>query len=467
MRTVARSRAGRALLMLWFAEIALIVLSLQLAIWLRFSIEEAQVYTAFTSAMSVQARALAFALFITGAMAAFGLYEMRSRHSRLDLLLRLVLAFAFGAIALLVLYYVIPRIYTGRGVLAMAMATAFVLVLALRLLLQRVFEGEQFKRRVLVVGAGRNAHLINQRMRRRSDRRSFAIIGYVPVGEQSVEVDARELVPGDEPLHALAQRLNVHEIVVAPDERRGALPMEEMLACAQRGVRVTDISSFFEREAGMVKLHVADPSWLVFSGGFDHSLLRRLSKRFFDLVAASVLLLLAWPAMLLVALAVWLESGAPVLYRQVRVGENGRSFELVKFRSMRTDAERDGVARWASRDDGRSTRVGRFIRSTRLDELPQLFNVLRGDMSFVGPRPERPQFVDVLNREIRYYGIRHSVKPGLTGWAQLRYPYGASVQDAEEKLKFDLFYVKNQGLLFDMMILLQTVEVVVFRRGAR
>lgn len=214
-------------------------------------------------------------------------------------------------------------------------------------------------------------------------------------------------------------------------------------------------------------LNVADPSWLVFSGGFDHSLARRLSKRIFDVTAALTLLLVAWPVMLLVALAIRLESGSPVLYRQTRVGENGHCFELVKFRSMRPDAEGDGVARWASKDDDRSTRLGRFIRTTRLDELPQLFNVLGGDMSFVGPRPERPQFVDMLSREIRYYGVRHCVKPGLTGWAQLRYPYGASVRDAEEKLTFDLYYVKNQRLVFDLMILLQTVEVVLFRKGAR
>lgn len=210
-----------------------------------------------------------------------------------------------------------------------------------------------------------------------------------------------------------------------------------------------------------------DPSWLVFSGGFDYSTPRRLSKRFFDLIAASVLLLMAWPVMLLVALAVRLESEGPILYSQTRVGQRGQNFTLTKFRSMRADAEKDGVARWASKDDDRSTRVGKFIRLTRLDELPQLFAVLRGDMSFVGPRPERPHFVNLLSDEIRYYGVRHCVKPGLTGWAQLRYPYGASVQDAEEKLKFDLFYVKNHGLVFDLMILLQTVEVVMFGRGAR
>jgi exopolysaccharide biosynthesis polyprenyl glycosylphosphotransferase len=210
-----------------------------------------------------------------------------------------------------------------------------------------------------------------------------------------------------------------------------------------------------------------DPSWLVFSGGFDYSTPRRLSKRFFDLVAASILLLLAWPVMLMVALAVRLESEGPILYSQTRVGQRGQNFTLTKFRSMRVDAEKDGVAVWASKDDDRSTRVGKFIRLTRLDELPQLFAVLRGDMSFVGPRPERPHFVNLLSDEIRYYGVRHCVKPGLTGWAQLRYPYGASVQDAEEKLKFDLFYVKNHGLVFDLMILLQTVEVVMFGRGAR
>ncbi len=294
------------------------------------------------------------------------------------------------------------------------------------------------------------------------------MLGFVPVPGQPVLVSEDLLVrPGEEGLAELVERMQIDELVIAPDERRGGLPMEEMLLCVQRGVSVVDLSSFFEREAGMVQLNVVDPSWLVFSGGFDYSTPRRLSKRFFDLAAALALLLIAWPLMLLVALAVWVESGGPIFYSQTRVGERGRHFTLTKFRSMRVDAEKDGVAIWASKDDDRSTRVGKFIRKTRLDELPQLVAVIRGDMSFVGPRPERPHFVDMLNDEIRYYGVRHSVKPGLTGWAQLRYPYGASVRDAEEKLKFDLFYVKNHGLVFDLMILLQTVEVVLFGRGAR
>ena len=410
---------------------------------------------------------LLVAAFMTLSMAAFGLYQPHIRLSRAELAIRMLIAFAFGGVGLLVLYYVFPSMYLGRGLMAITVPLGFAVVYMVRLAARWMGGGEAYKRRVLVYGAGRNADLINRRMRRRSDRQSFAVVGFVPVPGQDVVVAPGLLVDAGGDLPALVQRLGVQEIVVAPDERRGGLPMEAILACAQRGVSVVNLPMFFEREAGMIKLEVVDPSSLVFSGGFDHSFVRRLSKRAFDLGAALLLLAVGWPAMLLVALAVRMEGGGPVLYRQVRVGESNRCFELVKFRSMRTDAEKDGVAQWASQQDARTTRVGRFIRKTRLDELPQLFNVLAGDMSFVGPRPERPQFVDQFNSEIRYYSVRHSVKPGLTGWAQLRYPYGASAADAQEKLKFDLFYVKNHGLLFDFIILVQTVEVVLFGRGAR
>ncbi|MBA3931129.1 MAG: sugar transferase, partial [Xanthomonas sp.] len=389
------------------------------------------------------------------------------RHSRMDFFLRFLMSFVLGGIALLVLYYVIPQAYIGRGVLALSLLISATGIVAVRMLSVSLFRTDVLKQRILVLGAGNNADLINTRMRRQADRRSFLVVGFVPVAGQSVVVKEDLLVRPPGALVDLVEELEIDELVIAPDERRGGLPMEDMLQCVQQGVNVIDLSTFFEREAGMVQLNIVDPSWLVFSGGFDYSTPRRLSKRFFDLLAAGALLLLAWPLMLLTAAAVWLESGGPILYSQVRVGERGNHFKLTKFRSMRTDAEKGGVAVWASKDDDRTTRVGRFIRKTRLDELPQLFAVLRGDMSFVGPRPERPQFVDMLNDEVRYYRVRHCVKPGLTGWAQLRYPYGASVKDAEEKLKFDLFYVKNHGLVFDMMILLQTVEVVLFGRGAR
>ena len=450
--------------MLWLLEVSVLMLSVTGGVWLRFLGDnvgrDAYIQTA-------PLRSLVVALAMTVSMAAFGLYQAHARQNRVDFFLRLLLAFGFGGVGLLVLYYVVPQTYIGRGVLAFSLMLGFIGIYLVRLASHHLFGTEVFKRRVLVYGAGDSAELINSRLRRSSDRQSFNVVGFMPVPGQPVVVAEDRLLHSDCTLPELTGMLAIHEIVVAPDERRGGLPMEEMLACAQRGINVIDLAGFFEREAGMIKLSVVEPSALVFSGGFDHSLPRMLSKRFFDVAAATVLLMASWPAMLLVALCIRLESRGPILYRQVRVGESGQSFSLVKFRSMRVDAEGDGVARWATTNDDRVTRVGAFIRKVRLDELPQLFNVLRGEMSFVGPRPERPQFVDQFNREIRYYSVRHSVKPGLTGWAQLRYPYGASVRDAEEKLKFDLFYVKNHGLLLDLMILLQTVEVVMFRRGAR
>jgi sugar transferase (PEP-CTERM system associated) len=464
MKANPASRKSRATRLLWMAEVVLLVLAVLLAAWIRFH-NDPETQVSFVQQAPL--RSMLVALFITGSMAAFGLYQVHVRHNRMDFLLRIALSFAFGGIGLVVLYYLIPQTYIGRGVLAMSLAIGLVAVVLARVLSVHVFRADVLKQRVLILGAGKNADLINSRMRRQSDRRSFVVVGFVPVAGHPVMVAEDLLLQPQNGLPELTERLQIDEVVIAPDERRGGLPMEEMLICVQRGVSIIDLSTFFEREAGMVQLNVVDPSWLVFSGGFDYSTPRRLSKRFFDLVAASVLLLLAWPVMLVVALAIWVESGTPILYRQTRVGERGEHFVLTKFRSMRVDAEKDGVAQWATKNDDRSTRVGRFIRLTRLDELPQLFAVLRGDMSFVGPRPERPHFVDLLNDEIRYYGVRHCVKPGLTGWAQLRYPYGASVKDAEEKLKFDLFYVKNHGLVFDLMILLQTVEVVLFGRGAR
>ena len=461
MRSLIANRKSRVALALWSLELLLIYEAVNVAAWLRF-VGEPEAYAVFVRTEPV--RALLVAVAMTMAMAAFGLYQTYARHRRQDLSLRLLVSFGFGSISLLVLYYLAPVAHIGRGVLAMALSLSLGGIYLLRMGARHAFRGDAFKRRVLVLGAGNNANLINLDL---IDRQFVQVVGFVPLPGQPEVIPPRLQVRPDRGLVEIAMRLQVNELVVAPDERRGGLPMEEMLQCTQQGISVTDLSSFFEREVGMVELEIVDPSWLVFSGGFDHSLPRRLSKRFFDLVAAAVLLLVSWPVMLLVALAVWLETGSPILYRQTRVGKDGRAFELYKFRSMRVDAESDGIARWASENDDRTTRVGRFIRKTRLDELPQLFNVLRGQMSFVGPRPERPQFVDQLSQAIRYYPVRHCVKPGLTGWAQLRYPYGASVLDAKRKLKYDLFYVKNHGLLFDLMILLQTVEVVLFGRGAR
>lgn len=461
MRSPLEGRKWRLLAVFWLLDLLLVFLSVKAAAWVRFVDEP---YARAEYVQGELLRALVVALFVTTAMAAFGLYQAYVRHQQSDLMLRLLLSFSISGIGLPVLYYLVPQVYIGRGILAMGLGLALLAVFAARTVVQRLVGKDALKRRVLVLGTGHNASLIRRNLH---DDPSTLLVGFVPLPNTPLAVPSDLLLYPDCNLLDFGKRLHLHEIVMATEERRGTLPMEEILECMQGGIAMTDLSTFLEREIGMLELEAVDISWMVFSGGFDNSLPRRLSKRFFDLAAASALLLATWPLMLVVALCIWLESGAPVLFRQSRVGEGGREFELVKFRSMRLDAEGDGVARWAQQGDSRVTRFGRFIRVARLDELPQLFNVLRGEMSLVGPRPERPQFVDQLSSEIRYYPVRHCVKPGLTGWAQLRYPYGASVDDAREKLKYDLFYAKNHTFLLDLVILVQTVEVVVFGRGAR
>ena len=234
-----------------------------------------------------------------------------------------------------------------------------------------------------------------------------------------------------------------------------------------KGIKVVELPTFFEREYRQVMLESLNPSWMVLGDGFRQGFLRNMAKRLFDLIVSGVLLVVCLPVLVLAVICIYLESGLPVLYRQERVGRGGRVFTLYKLRSMRQDAESNGTAQWAAEDDGRTTRVGRFLRKSRLDELPQILNVLKGEMSFVGPRPERPFFVDQLVKQIPFYALRHSVKPGITGWAQVRYSYGASIDDAVEKLQHDLYYVKNNSLFLDIMIMIATVEVVLWGRGAR
>jgi sugar transferase (PEP-CTERM system associated) len=304
-------------------------------------------------------------------------------------------------------------------------------------------------------------------LRRRSDQRGFKLVAFVPVpGEPHAIVDER-VDCSVEDVASLARKHEADEIVIAMDDRRRQFPIKELLDCKFRGVDVIDIVAFLERESGKVKVDLMDPSWMIFSEGFTQRSSRLNIFRLFDLAASIAILLCTWWLMLLTALAILIEDGRPVLYRQTRVGLLGKEFELLKFRSMSKHAESDGKARWAERNDSRVTKVGSILRKLRIDELPQLFNVIRGDMRFIGPRPERPEFVKELSEKIPFYHERHCVKPGLTGWAQLCYPYGSSEKDALEKLQFDLYYVKNQSLIFDLMILVQTVEVVIWGKGAR
>jgi sugar transferase (PEP-CTERM system associated) len=281
-------------------------------------------------------------------------------------------------------------------------------------------------------------------------------------------VDQSQIIIYDKPIIAIAEQHKIDEIVIAIDDRRLQLPLDELLDCKMSGLTIMNIVEFYEREQGIISLENVNSSWLIFCDGFAQGDFRSLEKRFFDLFASLILLAVAWPVMLLTALAIVLESRSkgPILYRQVRVGENNQDFEVLKFRSMKTDAEQNG-AQWAKKNDHRITRVGRIIRNCRVDELPQIFNVLRGDMSFVGPRPERPEFVQGFNERIPYYRERHRVKPGITGWAQLCYPYGADENDTIQKLQYDLYYVKNYSLFLDFSIMFNTVEVILWGKGAR
>jgi sugar transferase (PEP-CTERM system associated) len=411
-------------------------------------------------------------LLLTGATfactMAFGLYSERQRARTVGILVRVVAAVGAGVAITAVGFYLIPHLWIGRSVLLIAGLLVIALMLILRLGFSRLVDHTTFKRRVLVYGTGQRAKPIAG-LRRSSDLRGFVLVGFVrPPGEE-LALPAERLVCADGMLLDLCERHEVDEVVVAMDERRQGFPIRELLDCRLAGIDVTDLSTFLERETGRVRIDVLNPSWLIFGEGFKRGSIRLQSARVLDLLAASTLFFLTCPLMLVTALAIMLEDGwrSPLFYQQERVGFGGRIFRLLKFRSMRVDAEAAGQALWAQKNDSRVTRVGAVIRKMRIDELPQILNVLKGEMGLVGPRPERPQFVKQLTEKIPYYIERHSVKPGITGWAQLCYPYGSTEQDALEKLQYDLYYIKNSNLLFDIFILVQTAEVVLMGKGAR
>ena len=323
------------------------------------------------------------------------------------------------------------------------------------------------RQRVLVFGTGARATSVGQSLQK-SDA-NVDLVGYYAIPtETTSEQSEPSLSEGGKTLTEIVHDRKVDEIIVALSERRGgAMPLGDLLECKLNGVRVLDIATHFERTLGQIRLDSLSAGWLVFGDGFDQGIVRAINKRIFDLICSFTLIVLTLPIMLITAVFIALESSGPVLYSQERVGLSGRPFKVVKFRSMRTDAEKDGKPRWASANDDRITRVGRFIRKTRIDELPQLFGVLGGRMSLVGPRPERQFFVDQLTKDIPFYAVRHSVKPGVTGWAQVKYQYGASMEDAAEKLQYDLYYVKNHTLFLDLIVLFETVGVVLMRKGAQ
>jgi len=395
-------------------------------------------------------------------------YDLTLVHSNRELVVRLLQAAGAASIVLAALYFVMPTLMIGNGIFVSSLFVFLVAILGWRLIFNSVTGSLKLdEERVLFVGTGDSARKVARQI---LDQHEFAyrVIGFIDddparVGERIVN-PAIIGTPAD--MQRLIAEHRVDRIVVGLSDRRGKLPVEELLRAKMAGIRVEDATTTYERVTGKILLDDLRPSWLIFSDGFRVSGATRLMKRAVDLVFSLVLAIVTLPLMLLTALLVLLEDGRPILYRQERVGENGGTFVLSKFRSMRKDAEHGGTPIWATDGDDRITRVGRFIRKTRLDELPQLWNVVRGDMSFVGPRPERPFFVEQLAQDIPFYQQRHAVKPGLTGWAQIKYRYGASREDAMEKLRYDLYYIKHLSVVFDLTIVFDTVKVVLFRKGA-
>lgn len=406
-----------------------------------------------------------FAAMMLTAMISVGVYGADSLRSMRYASARLLVAISLGIIALSFVDFLLGSANFWRSTLAYGMALAIVLLIANRLLIGGLLGTSAFRRRVLVLGAGPRA----QRLRELGDKREsgFVIVGYVGMNESNPQVEEAIARSAIHNLKRFVENLGVSEVVLALEERRNSLPLNDLLRIKTAGVHVNDFSSFLERETGRVDLDTVNPSWLIFSDGFSSGrAVSSVAKRLFDIVASLLLLVLTGPVIVLFAIIVKLDSRGPAFFRQQRVGLFGECFDVIKLRSMRTDAEAGG-AQWATKDDPRVTRIGRFIRKVRIDELPQAWTVLKGEMSFVGPRPERPEFVSDLEQHLPYYAERHMVKPGITGWAQINYPYGASIDDARQKLEYDLYYAKNYTPFLDLLILLQTFRVILWHEGAR
>ena len=415
--------------------------------------------------------AVVFAVFNLVVMISLGVHQSRIEEGMSGMMVRTIMTLILTIPVCGFASLVAPDWvwYLGASsVLTNASVFGFFLLGIVRFLFFLIVGKERFKRKVLVLGAGFRARQIHEDLRTPFNRKGFILVGFVPLPDEPVEVSKDQLLRIPSTLHQYIVKDPVNEIVVAVDDRRKGLPMEDLLECKMEGVKIVDGASFYERESRKVALEMVTHGWLVFSDGFTVSSVFGFGKRSLDILSAGLLFLVGLPLMVLTAIAIKIEDGlkAPVLYSQERVGLNGHPFKVYKFRSMITDAEKSGAV-WASKNDARVTKVGEFIRKVRIDELPQIFNVLNGTMAFVGPRPERPVFVQQLSEKIPFYSERHRVKPGLTGWAQLCFAYADNEEDTREKLRYDLYYIKNQSLLLDLLIIIQTVEVILFKKGSR
>lgn len=457
MTNLFKMHFPKPFLVLVTIEVGILVLSLYVGVlvsWIEFDFSYDTISHHFPDSLGYSF------IFIT-IMFALGIYNPRVATTFPNVVIRLSVSFLLGLFVLTAIFYVFPEFLIWRSVLAGAMIAAFLGILVAHYVFMHAIDLTPLKRRVLVVGTGRQAARIEQ-LERSGHAFGFVCTGYLETSGEDAEVPAERRLPANAALGDYVERENVAEIVVAVQDRRNRLPMEALADCAFRGVDVADYLTFWEREAGRVDLDALPRNWMLFSSSVPGGRLHHILKRAFDISVSLVALILLFPLMASTVLAIKLDSPGPIFYRQQRVGLRGRSFNLLKFRSMQADAERDGVPKWAAARDARVTTLGAFIRKVRIDEIPQIINVLKGEMSFVGPRPERPYFVEQLAQEIPYYRERFRVKPGITGWAQLNFPYGASVSDAREKLEYDLYYIRHYGVMLDTIIVLQTIRVILW-----
>jgi sugar transferase (PEP-CTERM system associated) len=401
-----------------------------------------------------------------GALFAMGLYHGSNSTRFHDVFIRTILGFVLAFVVLSIVFYFWPSYAVWRKTVSICLPVSLAGVFLLRYLFLRLIDTDLIARRVLVLGTGKHAAEIEE-IEKSNESWGLKCVGFLDVEGSVVQVSPSRIIPESADLLKLCDDQKVSEIVVALQERRGMIPIEELMDCKLSGIPIYDFMTFMERETGRCDLNGLRPSWFIFAEGFTGGTIQQAVKRGLDIALSIVLLIVAVPLIGATALAIRVESAGPVFYRQKRVGLNGKTFDIIKFRSMAVDAEADGGAVWAARNDPRITAIGRIIRKFRIDELPQVINVLKGEMSFVGPRPERPEFVEELTKKLGYYSERHRVKPGITGWAQLHYIYSDSIEGGLTKLQYDLYYVRHYSLLLDLFIVIQTARVILWPNGVR
>jgi len=457
------SRANTRTTLLLLAEAMVIFGAIVGAVYLRLGVEDAHYELLLRQGFLKASLATVFCL---AAFYLFDLYDFIVMHDRRELVLRLVQALGLAWIALALAFYAFPQLMLGRGISLLALPLALALMVGWRVSIHWLLGHPDFGEKILIVGSGSLAVEVAREMLDRPDA-GYRIAGFVGTDAQLLGkslINPRVIGLTSE-LEEVVRRENIDRIVVAMGERRGQLPTNELLQLSLTGkVNIEEGASFYERVTGRVSLNMIRPSWLIFSSRGRQARISGITRNVVHRIVAMIGGVLSIPFAIVTAILIKLESPGPILYKQERVGKNGQPFTLMKFRSMRNDAEKAGPV-WASKDDDRTTRIGKIIRKVRIDEIPQFWNIFRGEMDFVGPRPERQHFVSQLAQEIPYYEQRHLIAPGLTGWAQIKYPYGASIEDARQKLQYDLYYIKNQSLVLDAIILFETIKIILFGRG--